>query len=63
MAQALYGDLIYKFKKIEVKWSDILSNQFRKITIRCKRIGYNINVMGVVCMLSCRIIKVTKCSN
>ena len=57
MAQALYGDLIYKFKKIEVKWSDILSNQFRKITIRCQRIGYNINVMGLVCMSSKKILR------
>ena len=38
-----YGDLVYKFKKIvgRVDFSD----QFRKITVRYKRIGYNINIM------------------
>ena len=38
-----YGDLIYKFKKIvgRVDFSD----QFRKIIVRYKRIGYNINIM------------------
>ena len=38
-----YGDLVYKFKKIvgRVDFSD----QFRKIIIRYKRIGYNINIM------------------
>ena len=38
-----YGDLVYKFKKIvgRVDFSD----QFRKISVRYKRIGYNINIM------------------
>ena len=38
-----YGDLVYKFKKIvgSVDFSD----QFRKIIVRYKRIGYNINIM------------------
>ena len=38
-----YGDLEYKFKKIvgSVDFSD----QFRKIIVRYKRIGYNINIM------------------
>ena len=38
-----YGDLIYKFKRIvgRVEFSD----QFKKIIIRYKRIGYNINIM------------------
>ena len=38
-----YGDLVYKFKKIvgRVDFSD----QFRKIIVRYKRIGYNINIM------------------
>ena len=36
-----YGDLVYKFKKI-VGRAD-LSDQFRKIIVRYKRIGYNIN--------------------
>ena len=38
-----YGDLVYKFIKIvgRVDFSD----QFRKIIVRYKRIGYNINIM------------------
>ena len=38
-----YGDVVYKFKKIvgRVDFSD----QFRKIIVRYKRIGYNINIM------------------
>ena len=39
----LYGDLVYKFKKI-VGRADF-SDQFRKIIVRYKRIGYNINIM------------------
>ena len=38
-----YGDLVYKFKKI-VGRADF-SDQFKKITLRYKRIGYNINIM------------------
>ena len=38
-----YGDLVYKFKKI-MGMTDF-SDQFRKIVIRYKRIGYNLNVM------------------
>ena len=38
-----YGDLVYKFKKIR-SMTDI-SDQFRKIIKRYKRIGYNLNVM------------------
>ena len=38
-----YGDLVYKFKKI-VGRADF-SDQFRKIIVRYKRIGNNINVM------------------
>ena len=38
-----YGDLRYKFKTI-VGRADF-SDQFRKIIIRYKRIGYNINIM------------------
>ena len=38
-----YGDLVCKFKKIRgmIDFSD----QFRKIIMRYKRIGYNLNVM------------------
>ena len=38
-----YGDLVYKFKKI-VGRADF-SDQFSKIIVRYKRIGYNINIM------------------
>ena len=38
-----YGDLIHKFKKI-VGRADF-SDQFKKIIVRYKRIGYNINIM------------------
>ena len=38
-----YGELVYKFKKIE-DMADF-SDQFRKIIVRYKRIGYNINIM------------------
>ena len=38
-----YGDLVYKFKK-SVGRNDF-SDQFRKIIIHYKRIGYNMNVM------------------
>ena len=38
-----YGDLVYKVKKI-MGMTDF-SDQFRKIIIRHKRIGYDLNVM------------------
>ena len=38
-----YGDLVYKFKKIMGRTD--FSDQFRKIKIRHKRIGYDLNVM------------------
>ena len=38
-----YGDLVYKFKKI--RGMPDFSDQFRKIIMRYKRIGYNLNVM------------------
>ena len=37
------GDLVYKFKK--VRGMTDFSDQFRKIIMRYKRIGYNLNVM------------------
>ena len=46
----LYGDLVYKFKKIVCRTD--FSDQFRKIIIRYKRIGYNLNVMRQVSTLS-----------
>ena len=39
----IYGDLVYKFKNI-VGRADF-SDQIRKIIVRYKRIGYNINIM------------------
>ena len=38
-----YGNLVYKFRKI--RGMTDFSDQFRKIIIRYKRIGYNLNVM------------------
>ena len=38
-----YGDLVYKFKQFEGRAD--FSDQFRKIIVRYKRIGYNINIM------------------
>ena len=38
-----YGDLVYKFKKI--RGMTDFSDQFRKILMRYKHIGYNLNVM------------------
>ena len=38
-----YGDLVYKFKKIMGRTD--FSDQFRKMIIRHKRIGYDLNVM------------------
>ena len=37
-----YGDLVYKFKK---RGMTAFSDQFRKIIMRYKRVGYNLNVM------------------
>ena len=39
----LYGDLVYKFKKLIGR--NEFSFQFRKIITRFRRIGYNLNVM------------------
>ena len=38
-----YGDLVYKFRKICA--CNDFSTQFRKISLRYKKIGYNINVI------------------
>ena len=38
-----YGDLVYKFKKI--RGMTDFSDQFRKIIMCFKHIGYNLNVM------------------
>ena len=39
-----YGDLVYKLKK-KIRGMTDFSDQFRKIIMRYKRIGYNLNVM------------------
>ena len=38
-----YGDLVYRFKKI--RGMTDFSGQFKKLIMRYKRIGYNLNVM------------------
>ena len=38
-----YGDLVYKFKNI--RGMTDFSDQLRKVIMRYKRIGYNLNVM------------------
>ena len=40
-----YGDLVYKFKKKKKKMKVGLIFLIRKIIVRYKRIGYNINIM------------------
>ena len=39
-----YGDLVYKFRKIIEKKNDF-PYPFKKIIVRYKKIGYNINVL------------------
>ena len=47
-----YGDLIYKFKNI-VRRAEF-SDQFKKIIVCYKRIGYNINIMRQsACLVFC----------
>ena len=50
-----YGDLVYKFKKI--RGMTDFSDRFRKIIMRYKRIGYNLNVMRQsACLTQSRLI-------
>ena len=45
-----YGDLVYKFRKIYACYD--FSTQFRKVILRYKKIGYNINVIRqTACMV------------
>ena len=47
-----YGDLVYKFRKMYA--CNDFSTQFRKIILRYKKIGYNINVIRQnACMHGC----------
>ena len=54
--QECYGDLVYKFKKIMGRTD--FSDQSRKIIIRHKRIGYDLNVMRQSACLVMNIIAV-----
>ena len=51
-----YGDLVYKFRKIIGK--NDLPNHFKKIIVRNKKIGHNINVMRQTACLVVNPIKV-----
>ena len=52
-----YGDLVYKFRKIIDK--NDFPYHFKKIIVRCKKIGYNINVMQQTACLVGNPIKVS----
>ena len=52
-----FGDLVYKFKKI-VGRADF-SDQFRKVNVCYKRIGYKINIMRQFACLVFNLITVT----
>ena len=51
-----YGDLVYKFRKIIGK--NDFSYHFKKIIVRCGRVGHNINVMRQTACLVVSPIKV-----
>ena len=51
-----YGDLVYKFRKIIGK--NDFPYHFKKISVRYKKIGYNINVMRQTACLVVNPIKV-----
>ena len=46
-----YGDLMYKFRKIIGKYN--FPYHFKRIIVRYKKIGYNIDVLVTDCMLGC----------
>ena len=54
----LYDDLVYKFRKIISK--NDFSYHFKKIIVRYKKIGYNINVMRQTACLVVNPIKVNR---
>ena len=56
----VYGDLVYKFKKL-IERNDF-SFQFRKIIMRYRRIGYNLNVMRQSACLVFNPIMVDNCN-
>ena len=51
-----YGDLVYKFRRIIGK--NDFPYQFKKIIVRYKKIGYNIDVLGQAACLVVNPIKV-----
>ena len=51
-----YGDMVYKFRKINGK--NDFPYHFKKIVVRYKKIGYNINVMRQTACLFVNPIKV-----
>ena len=53
----LYGDLVYKFRKIIGKMNNF-SYHFKKIIVRYKTIGYNISVLRQTACLVVNPIKV-----
>ena len=53
-----YGDLVYKFRKIIGK--NDFPYPFKKISVRYKKIGYNINVMRHTACLVVNPIKVNR---
>ena len=55
-----YGDLVYKFRKIIGK--NDFPYHFKKIVVRYKKIGYNINVMRQTACLVVNPIKVNSCA-
>ena len=55
-----YGDSVYKFRKMIGK--NDFPNHFKKIIVRYKKIGYNINVMRHTACLVVNPIKVNSCA-
>ena len=51
-----YGDLVYKFRKIIGK--NDFPYHFKKIIVRCKKIGYNVDVLRQTACLVVNQIKV-----
>ena len=53
-----YGDLVYKFRKITSK--NDFSFHFKKIIVRYKKIGYNIDVLR---QTACLVVNPTKANS
>ena len=56
-----YGDLVYKLRKKEDKYD--FSYHFKKIIVRFKKIGYNIDVLRQTACLVVNLIKVYNFAN